>query len=177
MSPSASARTSGKLWICFVATLLVMLGASSAHAARPPHNGAPAPSFSLPLAANGTGQISLSQLHGRAVYLNFFASWCQPCKAEAASIAKLSREFSKHNVVVVGIDELEASRKAAEFASQYKLPYKIAIDDSGDVGGSYGLIGLPLHVFISADGKVAMHREGEMSESQIRAELLRLSRH
>ncbi|MDQ6781681.1 MAG: TlpA family protein disulfide reductase [Candidatus Eremiobacteraeota bacterium] len=157
--------------------LLVMLSSAGiAAAAPPPQNGAAAPAFSLSLAANGRGSVSLRQLHGHAVYINFFATWCQPCKAEAPAIAHLAQEFAKHNVVVLGIDELETESAARGFALQYRLPYPIAVDGGGDVGGNYGLIGLPLHVFVGADGRVVMHREGEMTPAQIRAELLKIGR-
>ena len=146
-----------------------------ARAAAPPPIGSPAPAFSLPVVDNGKGSVSLDQLKGRAIYLNFFATWCVPCKSEAPYIGKLSKQFSKHNVVVIGIDELEMADKARSFAQQYHLPYKIAIDDSGDVGGAYGLIGLPLHVFIAANGRVSSYREGEMSEPQVTAALKKLA--
>jgi peroxiredoxin len=149
--------------------------ASAASADAPPRAGAPAPAFSLPVVANGHGTVSLASLKGHNVYLNFFASWCEPCKAEAASIAELSKQYAAHNVVVVGIDELEQAEAAKGFAARYHLPYSIALDTSGDVGGSYGLLGLPLHVFISTDGTVAAYRVGEMSPTQIRTELQTLS--
>jgi thiol-disulfide isomerase/thioredoxin len=144
-------------------------------AAAPPRAGSPAPAFSLPVIANGNGTLSLASLKGHGVYLNFFASWCEPCKAEVQYIGKLSKEYAKHNVVVVGVDELEPAEKAKQLAMQYRLPYRVALDDSGDVGGSYGLIGLPLSVFIAPNGTVASYHVGEMSESQIRTELQNLS--
>lgn len=150
---------------------LWLLCASGASAAPPPKVGAPAPAFSLPLAANGQGAVTLASLKGHGVYLNFFATWCGPCKVEAPYIGKLSREFAKKNVVVIGVDELEGPDRAKGFAAQYGLPYKIGVDSDGEMGGSFGIIGLPLHVFIAPDGTVTMHREGEMSELQIRAAL------
>ena len=129
----------------------------------------------MQLVANGKGTVSLASLKGHAVYLNFFASWCQPCKEEVPYISKLSQEFAKHNVIVVGVDELESADRAKQFADQFKLVYRIALDDSGDVGGSYGLLGLPLHVFIAPDGTVAVYRVGEMSEAQVRAALQQAS--
>ena len=157
---------------------LVTIGAilsTAASADAPPRAGAPAPAFSLPVVANGHGTVSLTSLKGHNVYLNFFASWCEPCKAEAPLIAALSKQYASHNVVVVGIDELEQAEAAKGFATRYHLPYSIALDTSGDVGGSYGLLGLPLHVFISKDGTVAAYRVGEMSPSQISTQLQTLS--
>jgi cytochrome c biogenesis protein CcmG/thiol:disulfide interchange protein DsbE len=154
---------------------LIAVLATQALAAAPPRAGSPAPAFSLPVIANGSGSLTLASLKGHAVYLNFFASWCEPCKAEVPYIGKLSKEYAARNVVVVGVDELEPADKAKQFAAQYHMPYRVTLDDSGDVGGSYGLIGLPLSVFIAPNGMVASYHVGQMSESQIRGELQALS--
>jgi len=158
-----------------MAAMLVGIAVTIALAAAPPKTGAPAPEFSLPVIVNGNGTLSLQALRGRAVYLNFFASWCGPCKQEVPYIGKLSKEYARHNVVVVGVDELEPADKAKEFAAQYHLPYRVTLDDNGDVGGSYGLIGLPMHVFIARNGTVAAYRIGEISEAQLRKQLQALS--
>src|SRR5579864_2724343 len=153
-----------------------VVGPATALAAAAPRPGQPAPDFSVSVVANGHGTVSLSKLKGHGVYLNFFASWCQPCKAEVPEIAQLSKTYAKRGVVVIGMDELESAAAAGGFAAQYKLPYLIGLDSSGSVGGSYGLIGLPLHIFIGADGKVVMTRAGEMTADQIRAGLDKIAR-
>ena len=140
-------------------------------AAAIPQTGAPAPAFSLELIANGKGTVSLDKYKGKGVYLNFFASWCVPCKAEVPSIARLSKAFAKRGVVVLGVDEFESPNAARGFVTRFRLPYPIGLDDSGELGASYGLIGLPLHVFIGPDGTIVQRRAGEMSEGQIRASL------
>jgi len=169
--------TPAKLTIASLVGAAVLVGivVTAAVAASPPKTGAPAPAFSLPIVANGTGNLSLQALRGHAIYLNFFASWCGPCKQEVPYIGRLSKEYARHNVVVVGVDELEPADKAKEFAAQYHLPYRVTLDDNGDVGGSYGLIGLPMHVFIARDGTVAAYRIGEISEVQLRKQLQALS--
>jgi thiol-disulfide isomerase/thioredoxin len=146
-------------------------------AAAPPHLGNPAPAFSLPVVANGTGSVSLGSLKGHAIYLNFFATWCQPCKEEVPYISKLSQAYARDNVVVIGVDELESADKVKQFANTYKLVYPLTVDGTGSVGGDYGLLGLPLHVFIAPNGTVAQYKVGEMSEDQVRAALQSLSRH
>jgi|SRR5579872_2266064 len=144
-------------------------------AAAPPRVGNPAPAFSLPVVANGSGSVSLASLKGHAIYLNFFATWCEPCKQEVPYISKLSQTFARHNVVVIGVDELESADKVKQFASTYKLVYQLAVDGSGEVGGDYGMLGLPLHVFIAPNGTVAQYKVGEMSEDQVRAALQSLA--
>jgi len=156
------------LAVAVALAVAALCGAGAASAAIP-QTGAPAPPFSLQLIANGQGSVTLDKYKGKGVYLNFFASWCVPCKAEVPSIAALSKTYAKRGVVVVGVDELESVDAARAFVARYKLPYPIGLDDSGTLGASYGLIGLPLHVFISADGKLVARRSGEMSEDQIRA--------
>jgi thiol-disulfide isomerase/thioredoxin len=152
-----------------VAAVALALCGVSAASASIPQTGAAAPKFSLELIANGSGTVTLDKYKGKGIYLNFFASWCVPCKAEVPSIARLSKAYAKRGVVVLGVDELESIEAARGFVTRYKLPYPIGLDDSGSLGASYGLIGLPLHVFIGADGKIVARRSGEMSEDQIRA--------
>jgi thiol-disulfide isomerase/thioredoxin len=175
----STSRISGRPFAAIVAAvasaiaLATLLPASAAI----PQTGAPAPAFSVPALANATGTISLAQYKGKGVYLNFFASWCQPCKAEVPDIARLSKIYARKGVVVIGIDELESATAASGFVNQFKLPYPIGLDTSGTVGGSYGLIGMPLHVFISANGTLLERRAGEMSANQIQAGLDLIARH
>ncbi len=172
----ASGSSSKRAAVSFVALVVASFAFMSvAGADAPPRTGAQAPNFALPVVANGHGTLNLASLRGHAVYLNFFASWCQPCKEEAPSILKLSKQYAPHNVVVVGIDELEEAAAAKSFAEQYHLSYSIVLDNSGGVGGSYGLQGLPLHVFIAPNGTVAAYRVGELTEPQIQNELQSLS--
>lgn len=153
-----------------VALVMVAAGAGIATAGIP-QPGTPAPPFSLELIANGQGTVTLDKYKGKGIYLNFFASWCQPCKAEVPSIVSFSKVYAKRNVVVLGIDELESVNAAKGFVTQFKMPYPIGLDDSGAIGASYGLIGMPLSVFIGPDGKVVKRVSGEMSTAQIKAGL------
>lgn len=131
-----------------------------------PEVGKPAPAFSLPSPAGKT--VSLGALKGKAVYVNFFASWCGPCNVEAPSIGKLRSQYEKRGLQVVGIDELDAPGQAAAFASKYHNPYGlVAIDDSGSVGRTYGTVLMPVHVFIDRNGIVRTYRIGEMSPAEI----------
>ena len=153
------------------AALAVCAAASTAIGGSIPQAGGPAPNFSLQLIANGSGTVTPGTYHGKGLYLNFFASWCIPCKEEVPWIATLSKQYAKRGVVVVGVDELESLSAAKGFVAKFKLPYPIGLDDSEAVGASYGLIGLPMHVFIGADGKLVKRVPGEMSQDQIRAAL------
>lgn len=159
------------LILCAVlAASALLAGRSPGIAAAPPHRDAPAPAFTLPL-ADGHGAVSLAALKGHPVYLNYFASWCPPCNAEAPSLAKLAAAFKSKGLVVVGIDELEGAKQALGFSRKYHLPYQIALDGDGTIGAAYGVAALPVHVFIGRDGKVAFYQPGEMDSAQIERHL------
>ena len=133
-----------------------------------PRTGEPAPAFSLP---STTGRpVALDGYRGKAVYVNFFASWCGPCNAEAPSIGKLRAKYAKSGLAVVGIDELDAPGQGAAFQKKFDRPYgDVAIDENGGVGRTYGAIAMPVHVFIDRRGTVKTYRVGEMDPQQIEA--------
>lgn len=134
-----------------------------------PQAGKPAPAFSLP-SPDGKRTVSLDALRGKVVYVNFFASWCGPCNAEASSIGKLRAQYAKRGLLVVGVNELDAPGQASAFQKRYANPYGVvAVDASGDVGKTYGAIAMPVHVFIDRHGVVKTYRLGEMDPGEIEA--------
>jgi peroxiredoxin len=136
-----------------------------------PHAGDPAPNFSAPSATGGT--ISNAEYRNKPLYLNFFASWCVPCNEEAPDVARLFKKYHAHGLNVVGVNELEDKTKALGFAHQYKWPFAIAVDD-GSVGQSFGVVGLPVHIFIDKQGKVSTFRLGEMDAADIEAAIKKI---
>jgi cytochrome c biogenesis protein CcmG/thiol:disulfide interchange protein DsbE len=137
-----------------------------------PRAGQPAPPFTLPRAAGG-GKISLASLRGRPVYLNFFASWCSPCAEETPWVVEFYKKYRSRGLVTLGINELENAKKALEFAKQHDIPYPVLIDD-GPMGKDYGVIAMPLHVFIDRRGKVSTFRLGEMTRGEIEAAIKKI---
>ena len=131
-----------------------------------PQVGKPPPAFSLP-SPNGK-PVALDGLRGRPLYVNFFASWCGPCNAEAPAIGKLRAQYAKRGLRVLGIDELDRPGEAQVFQRKFGNPYSIvAIDEDGAIGKKYGAIGMPVHVFIDRRGVVTTFRVGEMSAVEI----------
>ncbi len=149
-----------------IGTILLATFALPAFAAAPPKAGEPAPGFTLPRIDGKP--LALSSLRGKPVYLNFFATWCGPCNEEAPTIARLQRKYAAKGLVVVGIDEQENAAKAADFVKKYGLPYPVVVD-SGTVYDAYGVLALPVHVFIDRSGHVKLYRLGEMSDAEIEA--------
>jgi len=129
--------------------------------------GDPAPALSLPTSTGKT--LALASYKGKAVYLNFFATWCPPCNSEAPSVGQLAGKYAKRGLAVIGIDELESAAKAQGFLTQYHLTYPAAVDTDGAALRDFGGIGLPVHVFIDRAGKVKLIHQGEMSPSEIEA--------
>ena len=145
---------------------LVLASLAIAPALAVPHAGDVAPPFSLARVTGG-GTLSLAQLRGKATYVNFFASWCPPCNAEAPAIARLYRKYRSRGLTIVGIDELEDKGKAKDFASHYKWPFAVVLDDSGNTGRDYGALVLPIQVFIDKRGNVSTYRFGPMSPAEV----------
>ncbi|GAC1305816.1 MAG: TlpA disulfide reductase family protein [Vulcanimicrobiaceae bacterium] len=151
----------------FVRVLVCAVACASfttAPALAVPHAGDAAPGFTLPKAEGGT--LSFAQLRGKPTYLNFFASWCAPCNAEAASVGELYKKFHKRGLAVVGVNEQEDKAKALGFAAKYRWPFAVVLDD-GAMGKDYGAFALPVHIFIDKRGKVSTYRLGEMAPNEL----------
>jgi thiol-disulfide isomerase/thioredoxin len=106
--------------------------------------------------ADVTGRpVRLADLRGRAVWINFFASWCPPCQAETPVIRDVADEFRDDGLVVIGISVQETSAgDVAAYAARYQLGYTIAADVTGDIYRLYRPPGLPTSIFIGPEGAV-----------------------
>jgi len=151
---------------------LIAASAASAFADGVPHAGDVAPSFDVSSARGGS--LKLSDYHGKALYLNFFASWCSPCNDEAKSVSVLYKKYHARGLNIVGVNEYEDKSKALGFARQYAWPFAIAVDGDGSVGHNYGTIALPVHVFIDKTGHVSTYRLGQMEPDEIEAAIKKI---
>lgn len=144
----------------FAAAALVATCAVPVAAAAPLRAGQRAPDFTLKALDNKP--LSLRQLRGKPVYISFFATWCAPCREEAPGLVKLSKQYAKRGLAIVGIDDQEPKDKAESFRDDFKLPFRIAVGDAKLIA-AYGVIALPVHVFIDRRGFVKTYRLGEMA--------------
>jgi cytochrome c biogenesis protein CcmG, thiol:disulfide interchange protein DsbE len=123
------------------------------HQPSPPRVGQRAPAFSLHR-LNGAGTISLASLRGKTVVLNFFASWCEPCKREAPALEQVWRDYRSRGVVVLGIDTNDAAGDARQFISAHGVTYP-TVGGAGDALASrYGIANLPGTYVLNRQGRV-----------------------
>lgn len=114
--------------------------------------GAAAPDFLLQ-ALDG-GEIRLSDYRGRPVVLNFWATWCRPCRQEMPQLVKAYDRYRGDALLVIGVNLQEGSAVLDTFVRDFGIQYPIALDRTGDVGDRYRLLGLPTSVFIGRDGVI-----------------------
>jgi cytochrome c biogenesis protein CcmG, thiol:disulfide interchange protein DsbE len=137
------------LAVALVAGLLALLIWKVAHgsgATSEPKN------FDLPR-LDKPGKLELASLRGKVVVLNFFASWCPPCKSEAPQVEQVWQRFRSQGVVVVGIDSKDFSGDARGFMRRYGLTYPVVRDGDGTLWGPYRVTGLPETRVIDRNGK------------------------
>jgi thiol-disulfide isomerase/thioredoxin len=136
--------------------------------------GGDAPDFSLPIVANGAalggenGTLHLSDLRGRAVLLDFWATWCGPCRAQAPIVDRVSRRWRDRGVVVIGVNTDGPDQgDPRAFAVAHGLTYPIVRDDSSRASRDYQVDGLPTLVVVSRAGKVVAVRTGITEDGEL----------
>lgn len=132
-----------------------------------------ASSFTLENLRPGQPDVSLAEFRGKPVVMNFWASWCVPCKREMPTLAAVSEQV-KDRVAFVGINHQDSRRAALELLADAGVRYPSGYDPEGRVAASYGLFGMPTTVFISADGRLLQRRTGEMSRQELERTIERL---
>lgn len=126
-----------------------------------------APDFSLPR-LNDDGQLRLSSLRGKAVLLNFWASWCVPCKEEARLLEAAARRYRAAGLVVVGVDAQDFRGDARRFVERYGLSYPVVRDDGTSTLTHYGVTGFPETWFVDRSGHlVGEHVRGPLTREQL----------
>jgi cytochrome c biogenesis protein CcmG, thiol:disulfide interchange protein DsbE len=153
------------LWLVPVVAVFVVGGIGLFRARPQAELGRPAPEITLP-ALDGGGNIRLAGLRGKPVVVNFWASWCEPCKEEAPEFRSAAREFGD-DVHFLGITMLDANTAARGFVERYEIPYPSALDARGVVAKRYGVTGVPETAFIDADGKLVGRYIGAFTGDQL----------
>ena len=116
----------------------------------------PAPEVDLPR-LDGGGNGSLADYRGEVVVLNFWASWCEPCRAESPLLQRWHRRLDAQGGTVLGVDIQDISGDASAFVDEYGLTYPMLRDGDGDIRDDFGVLGLP-ETFV--DRPPGPHRRG-----------------
>jgi cytochrome c biogenesis protein CcmG/thiol:disulfide interchange protein DsbE len=123
----------------------------------------PAPEFTLSLFDGG--EISLADFAGEVVVVNFWASWCDPCKSEAPVLEESWQTYRDRGVALIGVNTDDTEDGARAFIDDYGLTYYNG-SEPGSLSVEYGVLGLPETFFIDRDGVIAAHWKGEISSEQ-----------
>ncbi len=135
--------------------------------------GAVAPDFEL--ADVKTGEpVKLSALRGRPVWINFWATWCPPCRAEMPLIQEKYTEYRDRGLAVVGIDMREDPAEVRAFTNANSFEWTFVVDSDGQVTNRYFMSGIPMHVFIDADGVIQAVYVGDLQASAMDQFLARI---
>jgi peroxiredoxin len=135
--------------------------------------GRAAPDFLLPTPDGG--EVRFSDLRGKPVLVNFWASWCTPCRQEMPEIVRAYNDRRGEGLVVVAINLQENDAQVREFAADYGMDFPVVIDRSGQVGDSWRIggpvEGIPASYFIDADGVVRERAFGPLTAASLTEKL------
>ena len=132
----------------------------------------PAPDSHAVLAGLGsTHTLSLAQLRGKVVVINLFASWCQPCQAEAPILERAQRQLARKHATVLGVTYQDTTDDAEQFMRQEHIDYPVVRDVGGAFARAYGASGIPETFVIDRHGHVAAVRRYQLAGSWLQTTL------
>ncbi len=149
-------------------------GPVNSAAAFAPRPGFVAPDFELPTLDGST--MRLSDLRGRPVVINFWATWCPPCRAEMPAIIREYQRYKGDGLIVLAVNQAESPTKVAAFRDEFGMPFPILLDEKMSVSDMYEIRFLPTTFFIAADGTIIDMVTGGMNEAAVRVHFQRLMR-
>ncbi len=174
MTDSLHARALTKLSLTVLAVALaLMLFSLSCTSDKGSKEGGGAPDFAL-TSLDGA-EVRLSQFRGKVVILDFWATWCPPCKMELPHFIELYQEFQDDGLVIIGVSlDRTGVRDVAAFVKEWKIPY-VVVMGTGEVTRSYGGIrGIPTTFVIGKDGKIYRKYVGYRKKEVFKDDVLKL---
>ena len=150
-------------------TLLTINIAGPSTAVDTPIVGRPAPAFDLETLDGG--RLSVADLRGSPVVVNFWASWCIPCREEAPLLTAAAEEYEAQGLRVVGIVYQDSPQSARDFMRRYGQTYPGLADPDGRTAIDYGVFGIPETFFVDRTGVVRSRQVGPVTEESLRKEI------
>jgi cytochrome c biogenesis protein CcmG, thiol:disulfide interchange protein DsbE len=129
-----------------------------------------APALALPT-LDGDGRGSLADYRGEVVVLNFWASWCEPCREESPLLNRWHRRMTRRGGTVLGVDVLDVTEDAQDFIAEYRLSYPMLKDRDGETLESFGVVAYPETFVIDRRGRITAVRRGPVDEQFMTAEV------
>ena len=117
-------------------------------------DGSVAPSFKLPM--RGGGDMDLAAFHGKAVLVNFWATWCPPCREEMPSLTKLAQQFDPGTFEILAVSVDDGWEPVDKFLAQPKTPFRVALDEGAKISRTYGTTKFPESYLLDKDGKLRL---------------------
>lgn len=114
---------------------------------------------------------TLSDLKGRPVLINFWATWCPPCRAEMPELLQAARDYP--DLVMLAVNVNESATEVSQFAEQFRMDVPVVIDPQGAISNRYNVSGLPTSIFLHPDGTIIDVRPGAINRQVIDAVLQR----
>jgi cytochrome c biogenesis protein CcmG/thiol:disulfide interchange protein DsbE len=134
--------------------------------------GRPAPDFTLSaLSMHPAPALHLASFRGKPVMLNFWASWCDPCKHEAPLLQATWQRARSQGIVFIGVDYEDTQSDGLNFLQTYGITYANVVDSSGATAINYGVTGVPETVFIDRHGVIVHKVIGELTEQTLESNL------
>jgi len=132
-----------------------------------------APAFELGRLGGG-GRDSLSDYRGKVVVVNFWGSWCKPCRDESPLLERWHKRISERGGTVLGVDALDVTSDAQDFVEKYGLTYPMVKDTDEEVGRDYGVTGYPETFVVDPEGRIVALKRGPVDDAFLRKHVLPL---
>lgn len=173
---------SKKLFTLIVLAALAGIGVYSFVSSRPPNleirpqEGYLAPDFEAVDVFTGKA-VRLSQLRGKPVFINFWATWCPPCREEMPAIERIYQAYrGRIEILAVGFDPQETEEQLRDFARAYQLSFPILRDSTGVAPNTYLVRAIPTSFFMDSRGVIRVVRVGKMDEDMMKGFIARVSK-
>ena len=160
-----------RVTLVIVAVIFAGIGALIAFGLSQPRDGGlePAPDFTVPLYSGGDGDFTLSDHLGSPVVVNFWGSWCPPCRAEFPALQTVADEYKERGLVIFGVAVNDTEENARAFLDEQDTTFLTGPDFTNQIALDYMVRSMPTTYFITRDGKILRSWAGQIDEARLAA--------